>query len=139
MWRKLFQDHLGEIVCLLKALTENEINTAITDPESIPGSGNHNSHEAGPWCFSLCTVSRPHVQHVQLICLFLISTRSCSCVRHLFSRWTFAVKRNKALTSILQLPSVFIGIHSGAMQRQVQNQSISTHNEELVPVVGLQH
>lgn len=135
MWRKLFQDHLGEIFCLLKALTENEINTAITDPESLPGSGIHNSHEAGLWCSSLRTVSRPHVQHLQLICLFLISTRSCSSVRHLFSRWTFAVKRNKALTSILQLPSVFI--HSGAMQRQVQHQSISTHNEELVPVVGL--
>lgn len=36
--------------------------------------GNHNSHEAGLWCFSL--VSRPHVQHVRLVpasCLFWLA------------------------------------------------------------------
>lgn len=60
----------------LKTMTESEINTVITEPESIPGSGNHNSHEAGLWCFSLGSVSRPHVRHVRLVsasCLFWLA------------------------------------------------------------------
>lgn len=73
----------------LKTMTESEINTAITEPESIPGSGDHNSHEAGLWCFSLGLVSRPHVRHVRLVsasCLFC----TCSGLKHSFSPFDFS-------------------------------------------------
>lgn len=76
----------GNIV-LLKTMIENEMNTAQTEPESIPGSGNRNSNEAGLWCFSLGSVSKPHVRHVRLVLLILTGT--CSCLKLSFSCLTF--------------------------------------------------
>lgn len=72
-------------------MTENEINTAKTEPESITaGSGNHNSNKGGLRCLSLGLVSRPHVPQCPT-CLghVLILTGACPCLWLHSAVWYF--------------------------------------------------
>lgn len=76
LWWKLVQDHLREIFCVWKQWQRARWETAQTEPESIPGAGSHDSHEAGLWRFSQSSVSRPHVWHVRPVsaaCLFWLA------------------------------------------------------------------
>ena len=88
LWWKLVQDHLREIFCVWKQWQRARWETARTEPESIPGAGSHDSHEAGLWRFSQSSVSRPHVWHVRPVsaaCLFWLALVCHKSFKNAFS------------------------------------------------------